>query len=58
MQTTDTPRRIHYSLRLDPQIKEIAERAAANDRRSLANLIEIALLAYCRPPGEHLGAHR
>ena len=39
------------SARVPASLKEAAERAAADDRRSLASLIEIALMDYLRPKG-------
>ena len=36
------------TLRVDPEIKAAAERAAAHDRRSLTNLIEVLLVTHCR----------
>jgi hypothetical protein len=37
-----------FTLRMDPRIKREAERAAVNERRSLASLIEVLLLEHCR----------
>jgi hypothetical protein len=39
------------SARVPASVKEAAERAAADDRRSLASLVEIALVEYLRPKG-------
>ena len=39
------------SLRMDPDVKQAAERAAAQDRRSLSSLIEILLIAHCKALG-------
>jgi len=36
---------------MDPEVKEAAERAASDDRRSLASLIEKLLTDYCREHG-------
>ncbi len=33
-------------IRLDPELKEVAEIAAADDRRTLAALMELALIEY------------
>jgi hypothetical protein len=38
-------------MRIDPKLKEAAERAAADDRRSLSSLIEKLLTDYCRDHG-------
>ena len=35
------------TLRVDPAIKAAAEKAAAHDRRSLTNLVEVLLVAHC-----------
>jgi hypothetical protein len=40
-----------FSMRIDPELKEAAERAAADDRRSLSSLIEKLLTDYCRDQG-------
>jgi predicted HicB family RNase H-like nuclease len=37
-----------FNMRMDPELKEAAEKAAAADRRSLASLIEKLLEDYCR----------
>jgi hypothetical protein len=52
----DIPRMVrrkttNLSLRMDPEVKEAAEKAAANDRRSLSSLIEILLVDYCKKRG-------
>ena len=39
------------SIRLDPEIREIIEREAKKDRRSVASLIELATLSYLRERG-------
>jgi predicted HicB family RNase H-like nuclease len=36
------------TLRVDPEIKAAAEKAAARDRRSLTNLVEVLLVDHCR----------
>ena len=36
------------TLRVDPEIKAAAEKAAALDRRSLTSLIEVLLVAHCK----------
>ena len=36
------------TLRIDPEIKAAAEKAAARDQRSLTNLVEVLLVAHCR----------
>jgi hypothetical protein len=38
----------HLSLRLDPQLKAAAERAASEDQRSVSALIEMLLANYCQ----------
>jgi predicted HicB family RNase H-like nuclease len=35
------------TLRVDPEIKAAAEKAAAQDRRSLTSLVEVLLVAHC-----------
>lgn len=40
-----------YSLRLDPNIKAAAEKAADMDHRSLANFIEFLILNHCKSVG-------
>jgi hypothetical protein len=39
------------SIRFEPQIREIIEKAAEADKRSAASLVEIATLAYLREKG-------
>jgi hypothetical protein len=41
----------YFTMRMDPRIKDAAEMAAADDRRSLAALIEILLENYCLEHG-------
>jgi hypothetical protein len=40
-----------FTLRMNPEIKSIAERAALDARLSLASLIELLLVDYCRKQG-------
>jgi predicted HicB family RNase H-like nuclease len=40
-----------FNMRMDPELKELAEKAAAADRRSLSSLIEKLLEDYCRVHG-------
>jgi hypothetical protein len=40
-----------FTMRMDPEVKEAAEEAAALDRRSLASLIEILLTDHCKARG-------
>src|SRR6516225_5680638 len=40
-----------YYMRMDPAVKEAAEKAASDDRRSLASLIEKLLTDYCKEHG-------
>jgi hypothetical protein len=40
-----------YYMRMDPEVKEAAEKAASDDRRSLASLIEKLLTDYCLEHG-------
>jgi predicted HicB family RNase H-like nuclease len=46
------------NLRIDPDLKEAAERAALADRRSLSALIKKLLENYCREHGFEIGHHR
>lgn len=39
------------TLRVDPQIKTIAELAAKQDHRSLTNLVEVLILNHCDKTG-------
>jgi hypothetical protein len=39
------------NLRIDPKLKEAAEKAAADDRRSLTTLVEKLLADYLRKKG-------
>ncbi|PHV48382.1 hypothetical protein CSQ91_21640 [Janthinobacterium sp. BJB301] len=36
------------SVRVEPQIKNALQAAADKERRSLANMIEVMVVAYCR----------
>lgn len=36
------------TLRMDPEIKVAAEKAADLDRRSLTSLVEVLLVAHCK----------
>ena len=38
----------HVSLRLDPELKQNAEKAARDDRRSLSSLAEVLLARHCK----------
>jgi hypothetical protein len=40
-----------FTMRMDPEVKEAAEKGAADIRRSLAALIEILLVDYCKKRG-------
>jgi len=42
----------HVSLRLDPELKQNAEKAARDDRRSLSSLAAVLLARHCK---EHEG---
>jgi hypothetical protein len=41
----------HFTMRMDPEVKEAAEKLAAEDRRSLASLIEVLLTERCKEWG-------
>lgn len=41
----------HFTMRMDPEVKEAAEKVAAEDRRSLSSLIEILLIEICKKRG-------
>ena len=47
----DTAERTQFNMRMDPELKAAAEKAAADERRSLAGLIERMLEEYCRQYG-------
>jgi hypothetical protein len=40
-----------FNMRMDPELKAAAEKAAADERRSLAGLMERLLEEYCRQYG-------
>ena len=40
-----------FTMRMDPEVKEAAEKVAADERRSLASLIEILLIEICKKRG-------
>jgi hypothetical protein len=40
-----------YTMRMDPEVKQAAEKAAVQDRRSLSSLIEVLLIRYCQERG-------
>jgi hypothetical protein len=42
---------LQFNMRMTPQLREAAERAAADDARSIASLIEKLLTTYCRERG-------
>jgi hypothetical protein len=44
-------RSAQFNMRIDPELKAAAEKAAADDRRSLSSLIEKLLTDYCRDRG-------
>jgi hypothetical protein len=39
------------SIRVEPRIKEALQSAAALEMRSLANMVEVMVVAYCRAQG-------
>lgn len=39
------------SVRVEPYIKEALQSAAAREMRSLANMIEVMVVAYCKTQG-------
>jgi hypothetical protein len=41
----------NFFMRMDPEVKEAAEKVAAEDRRSLASLIEVLLTERCKERG-------
>jgi hypothetical protein len=41
----------NFFMRMDPEVKEASEKAAAETRRSLASLIEVLLTEYCKQRG-------
>jgi len=42
---------VAFTMRMAPEVKEAGERAAANDRRSLAAYIEVLMLEDCKRRG-------
>jgi hypothetical protein len=44
-------RSTQFNMRIDPVLKDAAEKAAADDRRSLSSLVEKLLTDYCREHG-------
>jgi hypothetical protein len=44
-------RSTQFNMRMDPVLKDAAEKAAADDRRSLSSLVEKLLTDYCRERG-------
>ena len=44
-------RTVAISVRVEPDLKAAAERAAKDDRRTLASLVEIALIDYLSHKG-------
>ena len=38
----------HFSLRMDPKLKRVAEKVAAEDRRPLSSLIAVLLAQHCK----------
>ena len=42
------------SVRVEPHIKEALQGAAAREMRSLVNMIEVMVVAYCRANGHPL----
>jgi hypothetical protein len=51
MDTMIQRRSTQFNMRIDPELKEAAEEAAAGDRRSLSSLVEKLLTDYCREHG-------
>jgi hypothetical protein len=51
MDTMIQRRSTQFNMRIDPELKEAAERAATDDRRSLSSLVEKLLTDYCREGG-------
>jgi hypothetical protein len=48
---TDKPKSLPVSLRLSPEVKKAAEKAAKDDVRSLSSLIEKTLIDHLRAKG-------
>ena len=42
-----SPKSATITFRIEPELKEAAEKAARQDRRSLSNLIEFLLAKHC-----------
>lgn len=42
------------SIRVEPRIKEALQSAATHEMRSLANMVEVMVVAYCRAQGYHI----
>jgi hypothetical protein len=51
MDTMIQRRSTQFNMRMDPVLKDAAEKAAADDRRSLSSLVEKLLTDYCRERG-------
>jgi hypothetical protein len=51
MDTMIQRRSTQFNMRIDPVLKDAAEKAAADDRRSLSSLVEKLLTDYCREHG-------
>ena len=51
MQMAREAKTAQVNLRIQPSLKEAAERAAADDRRSLTSLVEKLLVDYLRERG-------
>jgi hypothetical protein len=51
METMIQRRSTQFNMRIDPVLKDAAEQAAADDRRSLSSLVEKLLTDYCRERG-------
>jgi hypothetical protein len=43
------------TLRVDPKVKDLLAQAAQTDRRSLANMLEVMVIEYCRQHGAAIG---
>lgn len=46
------------TVRIEPKVKEALASAANAERRSLANMLEVAVLAYCSQHAAGLLSHR
>jgi len=44
-------RSAQFNMRIDPELKAAAEKAAVADRRSFSSLVETLLTDYCRERG-------